>query len=69
MCKEPIEAFHYTSAYFGNDVTGKTLGIVGMGGIGFEVARRSMGFKMKVLYHNRHKRYDFRRYITDLTFY
>jgi glyoxylate reductase len=34
----------------GHDVWGKTLGIVGMGRIGKEVARRAAGFKMKVIY-------------------
>lgn len=34
----------------GGDVHGKTLGIVGMGRIGQAVARRSLGFGMKVLY-------------------
>jgi glyoxylate reductase len=32
---------------------GATLGIIGMGRIGQAIARRSMGFNMKVLYHNR----------------
>ena len=34
----------------GHDVWGKTLGIIGMGRIGKEVARRASGFKMKVIY-------------------
>jgi len=34
-------------------VHGKTLGILGMGNIGQAIARRSMGFDMQVLYHNR----------------
>ena len=33
----------------GNDVWGKTLGIVGLGRIGKALARRASGFKMKVL--------------------
>ena len=37
----------------GYDVHGATLGIVGMGSIGRQVARRAQGFDMKVLYHNR----------------
>lgn len=41
----------------GRDVHGKTLGIIGMGRIGSAMARRSEGFSMKVLYHNR-KRVD-----------
>lgn len=34
----------------GSDVYGKTLGIIGIGQIGQAVARRAMGFDMKVLY-------------------
>ncbi|XP_030847940.1 uncharacterized protein LOC592714 [Strongylocentrotus purpuratus] len=37
-------------------VSGARLGILGMGSIGYEVARRATGFKMKVLYHNRTQR-------------
>ncbi|MEE8663157.1 MAG: D-glycerate dehydrogenase [Acetobacter sp.] len=36
-------------------VTGKTLGIVGMGRIGQGVARRARGFDMNVLYNNRRR--------------
>jgi lactate dehydrogenase-like 2-hydroxyacid dehydrogenase len=36
----------------GNDVWGKTLGIVGFGRIGQRVARRALGFQMRVLYSN-----------------
>ncbi|HKI58949.1 MAG TPA: D-glycerate dehydrogenase [Trueperaceae bacterium] len=39
----------------GRDVGGATLGIVGMGRIGGAVARRGLGFGMRVLYHNRHR--------------
>lgn len=38
--------------YLGQDVYGATLGIVGMGRIGFQVAKRSIGFDMKVIYHD-----------------
>ncbi|NEX61171.1 2-hydroxyacid dehydrogenase [Noviherbaspirillum galbum] len=37
----------------GVDVHGSTLGIIGMGRIGQAIARRSMGFDMQVIYHNR----------------
>lgn len=37
----------------GNDVFGKTLGIIGMGRIGQAVAGRARGFGMKVVYHTR----------------
>uniref|UniRef100_A0A3P8UVF1 Glyoxylate reductase/hydroxypyruvate reductase n=1 Tax=Cynoglossus semilaevis TaxID=244447 RepID=A0A3P8UVF1_CYNSE len=40
----------------GVEVTGATLGIIGMGNIGYKVAQRSRGFEMKVLYHNRRQR-------------
>lgn len=38
----------------GVDLKGKTLGIYGCGRIGQAVARRSLGWDMKVIYHNRH---------------
>lgn len=37
----------------GVEVTGKTMGIVGMGRIGRAVADRARGFRMPILYHNR----------------
>ena len=37
----------------GRDVHHATLGIIGMGRIGREVARRATGFDMNILYHNR----------------
>ena len=40
-------------AFLGADVHGATLGIIGMGRIGQAIARRSMGFDMRVVYHNR----------------
>ncbi len=42
----------------GVEVSGKTLGIVGMGRIGAAVARRARGFDMRIIYHNRHRRPD-----------
>ncbi len=38
--------------YLGQDVYGATLGVIGMGRIGFEVAKRSLGFNMRVLYYD-----------------
>ena len=40
----------------GTDVYGKTLGIVGMGKIGQAVARRAVGFGMKVIYYSRKRK-------------
>lgn len=39
--------------HLGVEVTGKTLGIVGMGNIGQGVARRARGFDMKIIYNTR----------------
>jgi len=39
--------------WLGIDVHHATLGIVGMGRIGQAIARRALGFEMRVLYHNR----------------
>jgi glyoxylate reductase len=38
----------------GNDVHGKTLGIIGFGRIGRAVAKRATGFDMTVLYHDKY---------------
>jgi glyoxylate reductase len=39
--------------FLGHEVTGKTLGIIGLGEIGKAVARRAKGFDMRIIYHNR----------------
>ncbi len=39
-----------------HEVHGTTIGIVGMGRIGRQVARRSAGFDMRILYHNRREK-------------
>jgi glyoxylate reductase len=45
---------HYDPSYMlGREVHGSTVGIVGLGRIGKQVARRARGFDMTVLYHNR----------------
>lgn len=40
-------------SFVGADLHGSTLGIIGMGRIGQAIARRSTGFGMQVIYHNR----------------
>jgi glyoxylate reductase len=42
----------------GQDVHGQTIGIVGMGRIGSAVARRALGFGMRVLYHDQFRQPD-----------
>ena len=45
-------AFH-PQRWLGADISGSTIGIVGMGKIGLEMAKRALGFDMEVLYHSR----------------
>jgi glyoxylate reductase len=41
------------SAYMeGGGIAGRTLGLVGMGGVGRAAAKRALGFSMRVLYHD-----------------
>jgi lactate dehydrogenase-like 2-hydroxyacid dehydrogenase len=48
-------------------VSGKKLGVVGLGRIGEAIARRGLGFDMEVAYHNRNARKDVDyRYIDSL---
>ena len=42
----------------GREIHGTTLGIIGLGRIGEEVAKRARGFNMTVLYHNRRRKPD-----------
>ena len=50
------EFTHYDpSLLIGAEVYGSTLGIVGMGAIGRQVAKRARGFDLRVLYHNRNR--------------
>ena len=47
---------HYDPAFMiGYEVTGSTLGIIGLGRIGKQVAKRARAFDMPILYHNRHR--------------
>lgn len=41
---------------WGQEVSGSTLGILGLGRIGTAVARRAQGFGMRVLYHSRKRK-------------
>ncbi len=47
---------HYDPGYIlGREVYGSTLGIIGLGRIGRQIAKRARGFEMNVLYHNRRR--------------
>lgn len=48
---------HFDPSYMlGRELHGSTLGIVGLGRIGEQVAKRARGFDMTVLYHNRRRK-------------
>lgn len=51
------EVWH-PSLMLGRDLHGATLGIVGLGAIGLEVARRARAFEMEVVYYQRRRRPD-----------
>ena len=42
----------------GTEVSGKTIGIIGMGRIGQAVARRAKGFNMRILYYSKSRKPD-----------
>jgi glyoxylate reductase len=44
--------------WLGVDVHGATLGIVGLGEIGLEMAKRALGFDMRVIYYSRTRKPD-----------
>ena len=50
------EFTRYDPGYMlGREIHGQTLGIIGLGRIGRQVAKRARGFDMSVLYHNRRR--------------
>jgi len=52
---------------FGRGLKGKTLGILGMGRIGEEIAQRALAFKMNIAYHNRQEKSHPYKYFTTAT--
>ena len=53
--RSPEFTLYDPSLMIGKEVHGSTLGIVGLGRIGKQVARRACAFDMRVLYHNRRR--------------
>lgn len=53
--RSPEFTLYDPSLMIGKEVHGATLGIVGLGRIGKQVARRACAFDMRVLYHNRRR--------------
>ena len=45
--------------YLGSQLKGKTLGIIGLGNIGKNLAKRAKTFEMKVIYYSRTRKEDF----------
>ncbi|MEI6055350.1 MAG: D-glycerate dehydrogenase [Lentisphaerota bacterium] len=45
----------------GQEVTGKTLGIIGAGKIGSNFAKKASGFNMRILYYNRSRNIEFEK--------
>ena len=52
------ELAHHPMYWLGAEVNGAKLGIVGMGQIGMEMAKRALGFDMRVIYHSRTRKPD-----------
>ena len=50
---------HYDPGYMlGREAHSSTIGIIGLGRIGLQIAQRAVGFEMTILYHNRNPRSD-----------
>lgn len=47
--------------YLGSQLKGKTLGIIGLGNIGKNLAKRARAFEMKVVYYSRTRKEEFER--------
>ncbi len=53
------EFLHYDPGFMlGREAHSTTLGIIGLGNIGRQVARRALGFDMRLLYRNRNRNLD-----------
>jgi glyoxylate reductase len=54
--RSPLFTVYDPGYMLGREFHSSTLGIVGLGRIGYQLARRARGFDMNVLYCNRHRR-------------
>jgi glyoxylate reductase len=55
FARSPAFSHYDPKILLGREVHGATIGIVGMGNIGRQVAQRARGFDMRLLYHNRRR--------------
>ena len=55
FARSPDFVAYDPSFMLGQEVHHQVLGIIGLGSIGYQVARRALAFDMTVLYHNRHR--------------
>ena len=56
IARDPSTSAYPGNTFLGQEVSGSTIGIIGMGRIGTKIAKRALGFDMKVLYHNRRQK-------------
>ena len=56
IVRSPNTEMYPFHQFMGFPVSGTNLGIIGMGRIGMEVAKRAAGFGMKIFYHNRNQK-------------
>ena len=57
IARDPSTVSFPGNKFLGQEVSGSTIGVVGMGRIGSKIAKRaSKGFDMKVVYHNRRQK-------------
>jgi len=52
-----------STRFIGVELCGKTLGIIGLGEIGYKVAKRAKGFDMRILYWSRRRKIDIEKEI------
>ncbi|MFX0013069.1 MAG: 2-hydroxyacid dehydrogenase [Promethearchaeota archaeon] len=58
ICRDNIFPGWLPKFLLGFEITGKTLGVIGLGRIGAAVAKRAVGFDMQILYHSRTRKRD-----------